>query len=329
MNTSNMNPLEMSVVLVTRTSFPSIRKVIRHLSRQTVKDRLELLIVAPSRQELAFEESQVKGFGAVKVIEVGPIESMPHAKLSAVRQATTPIVAFAEDHCYPEPEWAENLIKAHQEPWAAVGPMVRNANPGSLNSWAGYLMSHAHWNEPVAAGPTDALAWHNTSYKRESLLECGDELPALLGPERFLQERLLARGHKFFLSPKAAVSHVNVSLFASLMTHAYVGGRLFGAQRAFYGKWSPLRRLLHIGSTPLVPFVRFQRTYRDIYRIGQEKQLVPRVLPLLFIGLLSHVLGELVGFTFGIGDADQQFSAYELSRIEHLTEQDRQVELAG
>lgn len=329
MNAPNVNRLAMSVVLVTRTSFPSIRKTVRHLSRQTFKDRLELLIVAPSREELALEESEVQGFGAVKVLEFGPIISMPHAKLSAVRLATTPVVAFAEDHCYPEPDWAEDLIEAHQEPWAAVGPLFKNANPSSLNSWASYLMSYAHWNEPITTGPTDALPWHNTSYKRECLLEFGPELSALLCPERFLQESLLARGHQFFLSPKATVSHVNVSLFASVISHAYVGGRLFGSQRAFYEKWSPLRRLLHVGSTPLVPLVRLQRTFRDIRRIGEQKRLLPGVLPILFIGLVSHVLGELVGFTFGIGDADQQFSTFELSRIEHLTEQDRQVELAG
>ena len=233
MNAPNVNRLAMSVVLVTRTSFPSIRKTVRHLSRQTFKDRLELLIVAPSREELALEESEVQGFGAVKVLEFGPIISMPHAKLSAVRLATTPVVAFAEDHCYPEPDWAEDLIEAHQEPWAAVGPLFKNANPSSLNSWASYLMSYAHWNEPITTGPTDALPWHNTSYKRECLLEFGPELSALLCPERFLQESLLARGHQFFLSPKATVSHVNVSLFASVIATRMLAADCLGPNALF------------------------------------------------------------------------------------------------
>jgi hypothetical protein len=329
MSDTGATPLEISVVLITRGSFSSIRKILRYLSRQTCRERMELLIVVPSRAKLALEESAVQGIGAVKVIEVGPISSMPHAKLSAVRQATTPVVAFAEDHCYPEADWAEHLIKAHQEPCGAVGPLLKNANPNTLNSWAAYLMSHAAWNPPLTAGATEGLPWHNTSYKREQLLEFGDELPALLCAEGFLQQALMKAGHKLYLSAGATVNHVNVSLLGSVISHAYVGGRLFGAKRAAYGKWSALRRLLHIGATPLIPLVRLKRTCEVIERIGERKRLLPGVLPALSIGLISHAVGELVGYTFGVGDTERRFSSYEMSRFEHLTEHDRQVELAG
>jgi hypothetical protein len=329
MNATEFDPPEMSVVLVTRTPFPSIRKTIRYLSRQTFRDRLELLIVVPSREALALEDSEVQGFSAVRVLEVGPIRSMPEAKLAAVRNATTPVIAFAEDHCYPEPDWAEYLIKAHREKWAAVGPLLENGNPNTLNSWAAYLMSHAHWNEPVKTGRVDSLPWHNTSYKRQLLLEYGSELPALLAAEGFLQQRLTERGYELYLSPTARVSHINASRVVSVISHAYVGGRVFGAKRAHYGKWSSLRRLLHIGATPLIPLVRLQRTCRDIFRIGQGKRLLPFVLPALCTGLTFHALGELVGYAAGIGEAELKFSSYEMSRIDHLTEQDRQVELAG
>lgn len=329
MSAPDLNLPEMSVVLVTRTPFRSIRKTIRHLSRQTFRDRLELLIVVPSREGLALEDSEVQGFAAVRVLEVGPILSMSEAKLSAVRNATSPVIAFAEDHCYPEPNWAEYLIKAHRERWVAVGPSLKNANPNTLNSWASYLMTHARWNEPVNTGPMDSLPWHNTSYKRLLLLEYGSELPALLAAEGFLQQKLSERGYKLYLSPMAKVSHVNASLRASVIAHAYVGGRLFGAKRAFYGKWSALRRLLHIAAMPLVPLVRLRRSCGDILRIGESKRLLPSVLPALCVGLTFHALGELVGYVLGIGNSEQQFSSYEMTRIEHLTEQDRQVELAG
>src|ERR1700730_2797165 len=330
MSAPDFNLPEMSVVLVTRTPFHSIRKTIRHLSRQTARDRLELLVVVPSREGLALEDSEVQGFAAVRVLEVGPILSIPEAKLSAVRNGTSPVIAFAEDHCYPEPDWAEHLIKAYRDPGAAaVGPSLKNANPDTLNSWASYLMTHARWNEPIRSGPMDSLPWHNTSYKRQLLLEYGSELPALLAAEGFLQQKLADRGYELYLSPMAKVSHVNASLRASVIAHAYVGGRLFGAKRAGYGKWSPLRRLLHIAAMPLVPLVRLRRCYREILRIGESKRLLPSVLPALCVGLTFHALGELVGYALGVGNSEQQFSSYEMTRIEHLTEQDRQVELAG
>jgi hypothetical protein len=320
---------DMSVVLITRGSVRAIRKTIQHLLRQTVIDRLELLIVAPSRATLDLADADVQGFHSVQVIELGPIVSMSAARTAATRQATGPVVAFGEDHCYPDPEWAEYLIKAHGEKCAAAGPTMRNANPRSMTSWVSYLMSFSRWNTPVAGGATDGLPWHNTSYRRELLLAFGDQLPALFTVEGFLQERLVAQGYQLTLAPLAKVQHVNVSLPSCTFQHALLGGRLFGASRVRNGHWTLSRRCMYILAAPLVPAVRLLRTCRDIRRIGEQERLLPRILPILCIALSCHALGELLGYAFGPGNGEQRYSIYELSRIDQITEEDRQVELAG
>jgi hypothetical protein len=320
---------EISVVLITRSSFLTIRKTVRHLLQQTVRDRLELLIVAPSREALSLADSDVEGFHSLQVVEVGPIRSMSDARTAATHRATATVVAFAEDHCYPDPDWAEALIKAHHHPCAAVGPAIRNGNPRTLTSWVTYLMSFSRWTEPVTAGATDGLPWHNTSYKRDLLLAYGDQLPSLLCVEGFLQQNLVARGHRLYLAPMAKVTHVNISLPSCSFEHAFLGGRLFGAFRARYGKWSRVRRLLYIVAAPLIPVVRLQRSYREIRRIGEQERLLPRVLPALCVALCFHALGELMGYAFGPGNGEPRYSIYELTRIEQITEDDRQVELAG
>jgi len=320
---------EMSVVLITRTSFRTIRKTVRHLLRQTARDRLELLIVAPSREALGLADSDVQGFHSLQVVELGSIRSMSDARAAATRHATAPVVAFAEDHCYPDPDWAECLIEAHQHACAAVGPAMRNANPRTLTSWVNYLMSFARWTEPVAAGSTNGLPWHNTSYKRDLLMAYGDELPSLFCVEGFLQQKLSAQGYRLDFAPMAKVSHVNISRPSCTFQHAFLGGRLFGALRVRYGKWSRLRRALYIVAAPLIPLVRLQRSYREIRRIGEQERLLPRVLPTLCVALSCHAVGELMGYAFGPGNGEQRYSIYELTRIEQITEGDRQVELAG
>ena len=294
-----------------------------------MRDRLELLILATSRDALALADSDVQGFHSVQVVELGPIRSMSEARTTALRHATAPVVAYGEDHCYPDPDWAECLIDAHAQAYAAVGPTVRNANPRSLTSWVTYLMSYARWAEPVATGPTDGLPWHNTSYKRDLLLAYGADLPPLLCVEGLLQRDLVQRGHRLYLDPKAKVSHVNISLVSRALGHAYLGGRLFGALRARHEKWSPFRRLLYIGAAPLIPIVRLRRTYHEIHRIGEQHRLLPRALPALYVALSFHALGEAVGYAFGAGNDEQRYSVIELSRIEQITEDDRQAELAG
>jgi hypothetical protein len=42
--------------------------------------------------------------------------------------ARAPIVALAEDHAFPAPGWAEALIAAHRDPWAAIGAVIRHPN---------------------------------------------------------------------------------------------------------------------------------------------------------------------------------------------------------
>jgi GT2 family glycosyltransferase len=113
---------EMSVVLITPDRYDTVRKTISYLREQTVKHRLEIVIVAPSADRLNLEEPELKEFFTFSVVEVGEVTSIGAANCAGVQRANAPIVALGEDHAYPDPDWAEILIEAHQESWAAVGP---------------------------------------------------------------------------------------------------------------------------------------------------------------------------------------------------------------
>src|SRR5581483_2731400 len=127
---------EMSVVLVTHDDVRSLRKTLQHLAAQEGAERLELVLVGPSRAALTPEPALLAGFGRVKLVEVGAITRAPAARAAGVRHARAPIVTLLEDHSFPRPGWARALIAAHRGPWAAVGPAVDNANAGGVVSWA-------------------------------------------------------------------------------------------------------------------------------------------------------------------------------------------------
>jgi hypothetical protein len=63
----------MSVVLITPDHYGSLRKTIRHLHAQTVKNCLELIIVAPLSDNLNLDEAELQDFCQFRVAEVGPI----------------------------------------------------------------------------------------------------------------------------------------------------------------------------------------------------------------------------------------------------------------
>jgi len=259
------------------------------------------------------------------VVEVGAIKSTGGAIAAGVRQASAPVVAYAEEHSYPDPAWAEALIEAHSKPWAAVGAVIANANPGNMISWANLFTDFGPWVEPASAGETSRLAWHHAAYKRAILLEYGPKLQTMLETEGILHSDLRTRGYRLYLEPAAKTNHVNVSLLSSYIWAEFHGGRMFGATRARDGRWSIFRRLLYLGGMPLIPLVRLQGVLRDIRRSGREHELLPRVLPALIMGLAAHAIGEVTGYTLSAGDAAQRRVSFELNRHLHVTAQDREA----
>ena len=315
---------EMSVLIVTPDDYRTIRRTVRHLAAQTIRHRLELVVVAPSRDTLGLVEDEVEGFHGVRVVEVGEVTTVARMKAQGLRAASAPYVAFAEDHCYPEPEWAALLLAAHREGWAAVGPTMCNANPSGTVSWAGLYLNYGCCLAPSAAGEAGGLPWHNVSYRRELLLQYGEELPGLLAVEGLLLEDLRAKGHGLYFEAAARTSHVQISRLSSWVRHAFWGGRLFGSARARRKRWPAWRRLVYACGSPLIPFVRLRRTLPKFYRTGR-RELVPRVLPAMFAGLIPHAFGEAAGYALGAGDAERQYSFYEMRRRAHVNEEDRRA----
>lgn len=315
---------EMSVVIVTPDDYQVIRKTIRFLRTQTVRDRLEVVIGAPSRKQLGLIESDLAGFHSYKIVEVGEIRILTDAKVATVAESSAPIVAFAEDHCYPEPGWAEALIATHRRGHAAVGPVMRNANPATSLSWAGLFLHYGCCIQPVLSGLCTNLPWHNTSYKRRLLLEYGSELPSMLIVEGILLDDLRAKGHTLQFEPAAQTNHVNISILSSWILHAFWGGRLFGAMRARKNKWPVWKRLIYIAGSPLIPVMRFYRTARNVREVGKGT-LLPRMIPALLAGLLPHVVGEVTGYALGVGPAAERYSYFEMKRFLHVTPKERQL----
>jgi glycosyltransferase involved in cell wall biosynthesis len=313
----------MSVVLITPDNYGAIRKTIGHLRAQTVKNSLELVIVAPQSDNLNLNKSDLQDFYQFRVIEVGRITLTGKALAEGFRQASAPIVTYAEEHSYPEPGWAEALIRAHSGPWAGVGAVLGNANPGTMTSWAELYSDFGPWVEPAKAIESINLGGHHSAYKRAVLLEFGPLLDSLLETDLILNGELRARGYKLYLEPAAKSYHVNCSRFTSHLLSEYHGGRLFGAARARYERWSIFRRLLYIGGMPLIPIVRLWRIWKEIRRSGRQRELFPLVLPPLITGLISHTVGEATGYILGRGGAAEQRVTFELSRYRHVVKQDR------
>jgi hypothetical protein len=311
------------VVVVTPDGFDGIHATVAAVRRPASHSSIELIVVTPARGALALEPALADDFWGVQVAEATGL--MREARAIGVRRARAPAVAFAEEHSFVDPGWAEALIAAHRGPWAAVGPAAINANPGSSVSWTNVLSDFGDALLPVAAGPAQRLMSHNVAYKRAVLLEYGLGLGAILANEHLLFRDLLRKGHQLYLEPAAQVRHFNVSRWPSMMINKFHAGRIMGAMRVHHENWRPSRRLVYALLGPLIGLSRLRYVLSNVYRTGRQRELLPRLLPALLTALWIHGLGEAVGCMFGPGPSPERWSTFEFYRRRHLNERDQRT----
>ena len=231
----------LTVILPTWDTFDALRQTVRHLTAQTVAGSIELIICAPSAERAAVDPDAVRGLHSVRVLETGALHATGPMRARAIREAQAAIVAFAEDHCFPDPGWAQALLAAHEASHAAVGPAVYNANPETAVSWADIYLEYGRWIAPGRRREVDMLPGHNSSYKREVLLTYGSELDRLMEAETVLFWDLRRKGHTLLFEPGARAAHTNFSRPRVFLDVLWQLGRVFGATRASH--WSQLRRI--------------------------------------------------------------------------------------
>jgi hypothetical protein len=312
--TAPTTPPRLSVILITLDTFETLRTTVSHLARQTIVGDIELVICGPSAESLRIDAAAVSKLHSVKIVPTGVISVSGPVRAEAARAASAPIVAYGEEHCYPDPGWAEALLVAHKSPHAAISPAFRNANPETVVSCADLLTGYGPWIAPGRAGIVGLLPGHNTSYKREVLLSYGSELDVLMEAETVLFWDLRRRGYTLYLEPAATVAHLNFARWNVWLAVQWHLGRVFSATRAL--KWSSPRRIAFALAAPLIPFVRYARIVLSGTRNGVGVAHLVRVTPALAIGLAVDAVAQASACLGGAGRSLEHLTALEFHRVQ-------------
>ena len=301
-----------SVILATWDTFDAIRTTVEHVAAQRIANSIELIICAPSKERVALDTDILRSLHSVRVLETETLHGPMRAQ--AVREARGAIVAFAEDHCFPQEGWADALIAAHAEPHAAVGPAVYNANPESVTSWADLYLEYGRWLGPGSRRVVELLPGHNSTYKREVLLGYGSELEQFMEAETVLFWDLRRKGHTLLFEPAARVKHTNFTrpgIFIGVHWHL---GRVFGATRAM--QWSLPRKLAYAIASPAIPFIRATHVWSAARASGLSLQRLGATAPLIAGALVVDFVAQAAGAVLGAGNSVQRLTAYEFHRTE-------------
>jgi glycosyl transferase family 2 len=313
---------ELSIILVTEGSFDPLRRLAHSLAAQTVRDQLEIVIVCPSQASLGLADGELACFHSVQVIELGEVKTTSHARVAAIRAANAPVIALCEDHAFPEPDWAEAFVRAHRQPWAAVGPAFTNANPGVV-SWVAMVIDYGRWVEPVESGVIDDIPGHNSSWKRSLLLEYGDRLESMLPAPTFLNWDLQAKGHQLYLEAGAKIRHMQVSRLSRCMTEQFYVARLFPAERS--RNWPWYRRFFYACAMPVLVSRNLRGWIKHFRRIDPTGRILLKVSPILLLMTVVWGAGEILGYIFGIGPAQERTLTFDTDRARHVNRRDRKL----
>ena len=295
-----MPATRLSVLLVTPDTWTTWSTTLAALRGQTIRDRIEVVLVGPTLDAIDIPDSEVAGFAAVRRVAVPNMARMGQAYAEGVRATTAPLIALTEDHCFPETDWAEAFLRRHdQGDWAAVGPTMINGNPDSAASWTQFIVEYSNHGTVGEKGVRRDLPGHNSCYRRDAILFYEPRLEWWLECETIMQWDMTRRGLRLYADPAVRTNHWNCSRFWPTLGFAWLYPRVFAAYRA--------ARLNGIGRAklallwPLIPFVRFGRTWPLMKRQHGFRRAL-QLSPGVFLNFLVSGASEGLGYIAGVGD---------------------------
>lgn len=301
----------LAAILVVGDSRERAQRSLESLYAQTIADTMEIVVVDLKTRDVP--ELSVSSRTSTHYVTLGRDATWGQARAIAARLAAAPILAFIEDHCTAAVDWAEALVRAHQQPWAAVGYAFTNPRPESYLSRAIIMSEYGRWLHPTQSRPARVLPCGNVSYKRDVLLSFGDELNSLLTPDFVVHERLIQRGLGLYVESQAIVAHDSLVKLSDLISASFLFCRILASNRVLTQRWSRLRRLGYGLATPVVsPGIALWRLFASRHGTSGDVGALLIYLPVVLIKGLASALGESVGYLVGAGSSEVQFVKWEV-----------------
>ncbi|MBI3159190.1 MAG: Gfo/Idh/MocA family oxidoreductase [Chloroflexi bacterium] len=310
-----------SMILDKRGPFSVMLPSLRALARQTIAPRIELVVFANSADDLTDVDRDFVGQfeRCIAVRHPRPAgETLPFA----FRAASAPFVCLYEDHVFPDPDWAETLVKTFENGCMAACTRIANANPASLWSDVGFVVSYGFFTDPLRYDPADDVTFSNGAYRRDALFAFGDDLPRLLKRGGGLNRALVEAGGRLAIARASLIRHANPSRAVHALGLMFQVGRSFAGLKRKRTRMALLKRLINFAAGPLIPFQRFAERIPVMFSGGRNAGRRARVLLALFLGFCAEAAGRMAGYLFGEGRSGVRLEEYDFNRAAYVRKAD-------
>lgn len=147
-----------TVIVCTYNGADALPSTLTALKAQTLdRDAYEILVVDDGSSDGSSSVAEELGARVVRQEPNGGIAAARNAGIAAAR---TPLVAFTDDDCEPEPDWLAELVQAFEDPSVdGVSGRVKVV-PGD-----GIVLSYLSANNPLRPLPADLLVSSKLPYR--------------------------------------------------------------------------------------------------------------------------------------------------------------------
>jgi GT2 family glycosyltransferase len=233
-----------------------------------------------------------------------PDATVPELRARGIQKASGNIIALLEDHCTVDEAWADQIRKAHEKPYVAIGGAVENADRQGPLDWAIYLFDYGPFMLPEAPHIAAALTGFNVSYKRPALEEVKEVYRDGFF-EVFTNQALQRRGYELYLMPSVIVYHQKNYTLKNSIAENYHHGRLFAAQRTSAA--SSEERIYRALTALLLPFLLPTRVAARTIRKQRHIKHLITALPYLVLLMSAWGFGEFCGYLFRAGSSARRW----------------------
>jgi glycosyltransferase involved in cell wall biosynthesis len=265
--------LKLSVVICSLNGAAGVDRCIRALATQTIRSDLEIIVSDDGSTDDTSEMARARG---AIVTRSATNRGVSAARNSGVDISSASIVAFIDDDCEPESQWAEQLIAGYDERAVALGgPLLVGGDASLLLDYLArhnplepqeldlaksdklpyrlYLYIQRQWKSPAPRGRREVFSFAsaNMSVRRQAFLDVGgfDERFRFGAEDEDLCRRLRRGfpGGRLLFTPEARVRHYFKASLRDTLRRRYAYGR---GSAQLYRKWPSVRPTFFPG--PLV-----------------------------------------------------------------------------
>ncbi len=289
-----MTEPELSIIIAASNAHQTIVECLSALRPQITGRAVEVFVSANYADDARLVR---ESFPETKLIEAARPRLIPELWGLATARARGRVIALTVATCIPDAHWIDEIIRAHDEPHAAIGGAIEQMqSSASLSDWAVYFVRYTPFMLPFRPGPIE-VPGDNGTYKRAAIADQIDWIATHGFWETEVNAKLRAQQQTLWGDPRIIVYHQKSFGFRSFSRQRFEHGRIFGRMRA--ARSTPTKRLFYFLTAPAIPFVFLARIVRNLMRKKRHALSFMLSLPLTLWFLLCWATGEFLGLIGG------------------------------